>query len=331
MSFSVSNNTSTTELNLVNGVTTTLTLKPETNLRFIVEDSCLGDTVSQNFFDSSQQTLTLIHGNGYFTNNFKGLNCGTIQATVRLSIENGQISCNVDTTKTFNKSFINARIEGNIVFDVTQTPCYISVTPSNAPIKIERDGQAFGNNTAFSPNDEIVISLDQEDLSADTRVLSIKVNNNTYTSFPITHTVTGPVAITVEMESYHWKTLFESSMTLSHGGYMNIPNLKANTKTRFTTAQGTITYQMIDGCENDLGTGNFTINARDAVVSDTGVLVGNGKKDNYVTFGFALTAGNGTLSFNAHVDGYDNWYNYYYLVGASLPILKVEQYVENDT
>lgn len=328
MNYSVSNNISTTGLSLVDGVTATLTLKPETNLRFIVEDSCLGDIVSQNFFENSQQTLTLIHGSGSFTNNFKGLNCGTINATVTLSVVNGQICCNVQEAKTFNKSLIKSKVEGNIVFDVSQMPCYLSISPSNAPIQVKRNGVILENNSALSQGDKVDIYLDEMKLGENERFSSITINGATYTSLPVSHNVNGNVSISVTTENHKWYQRFEGNTTISMNTSqttISMPGIKAGLPTKFTTGQGTITYEVLDGCENPCGTGSYTILARNDEIGETGFITGSNTSSNGVEFGFTLTAVDNGLCFNAYANGYDGNYFYNYL-GASIPVIKVEQY-----
>ena len=326
MSYSVSKNATVDIAGIQAGVTATVTVAPSTNFRIKVNNTCVG-TVEKLIF-SPGQTLTLANGTYSTSCTYDDLNCGKYTVPVTLSLSNGKLSCTVGTvTNTYKKSFITADVEGTLVFDIEQVQSYTLTinSVSNGSISVTRNGVALSNGAVLSQGDTLTVSATAS--GSDYGVQSIVVNGSSYSGASTTFTVSGNTTVSAVIAQKSWQTFYNGSTTISHGDRLTISGLKPNIPTRFTTAQGTITYGMIDGCDNDLGTGQFTISARDAVIGDAGVIEGNGKKDTYVSFGFTLTAESGGLRFNARVDGYDNWYNYYYLIDASLPILKVEQYV----
>ena len=325
MSYSVSKNTAEDITGIQAGVTAIVTVDASTSFKIKVNNTCVG-TVEKLIF-SPGQTLVLENGTYSTTCTYDDLNCGKTTVPVTLSLSDGKLNCSVGTiTNTYKKGFITADVDGTLVFNIEQVQSYTLTinSVSNGSVKVMRNNLELSNGAILSEGDELTVSATA--FEADYGVQSIVVNGTSYSGASKTFIVSGNATVSAVIVQRSWQTIFSGSETISHGERLPISGLKANTPTRFTTSQGSISYGMIDGCDYDQGTGTFTINARNAVVGNSGSISGSGSKDN-VSFGFTLTAESGGLRFNAYVDGYDNWYYNYYLIDASLPIIKVEQYV----
>ena len=324
MSYSVSKNATVDIAGIQAGVTATVTVAPSTNFRIKVNNTCVG-TVEKLIF-SPGQTLTLANGTYSTSCTYDDLNCGKYTVPVTLSLSNGKLSCTVGTvTNTYKKSFITADVEGTLVFDIEQVQSYtLTINDvSNGDIEVKRNGVALSNGAILSQGDTLTVSATTSE--SDYGVQAIVVNGTSYSGTSKTFAVTGNTTVSAIIVARSWQTFYNGSTTMSHGDRLTISGLKSGVSTRFTTGQGTITYGLLDGCDYDQGTGDFTINARTAVVGQNGSISGSNNRDG-VDFGFTLSAENGGLRFNAYVDGSDSMY-YYYFIGASIPVYKVEQYV----
>lgn len=324
MSYSVSKNSTVNISGIQEGVTATVTVASSTSFKIKVNNTCVG-TVEKLIF-SPGQTLTLENGTYSTSCTYDDLNCGKYTVPVTLSLSNGKLSCTVGTvTNTYKKSFITADVEGTLVFDIEQVQAYTLTinSVSNGSVKVMRNNLELSNGAVLSEGDELTVSATAS--GADYGVQSIVVNGTLYSGASKTFTVSGNATVSAVIVQRSWQTFFNDSATMSHGDRLNISGLKPGVSTRFTTGIGTITYGLLDGCDYDQGTGEFTINARTAVVGGDGSISGSNNRDG-VDFGFTLTAENGGLRFNAYVEGSDSMY-YYYFIGASIPVYKVEQYV----